>query len=168
MIQRTHPFNSWVEFTRALELDFGPSIYDCPRASLFKLSQTGTVNDYYLQFTALANRVYGLSIDAMVDCFVSGLNPDIRRDVMIHTPITIVKVVSLAKVYVEKYNSTTKPQKTQNTQTLYQNRSLFNSNKPENSQKPNNPPLLQTPPTSPCTQTRKTQTSEEFPLPKCN
>ncbi|GAU45812.1 hypothetical protein TSUD_115000 [Trifolium subterraneum] len=102
MIQRTNPFNSWVEFTRALELDFGPSIYDCPRASLFKLNQSGTVSDYYIQFTALANMVYGLSIDALVDCFISGINPEIRRDVMIHTPITIVKDVSLAKVYEEK------------------------------------------------------------------
>jgi hypothetical protein len=70
---------------------------------------------------------------------------------MIHTPITIVKAVSLAKVYEEKYNSTqnTKPQKTQNTQISYQNRSPFNSNKPENTQKSYNPPLLQTPPTRP-------------------
>lgn len=111
MIQRTYPFNSWVEFTRALELDYGPSIYDCPRASLFKLNQSGTVNEYYLQFSALANRVYGLSNDALVDCFISGLNTEIRRDVMIHTPTSIVKVVSLAKVYEEKYNSTTKSQK---------------------------------------------------------
>ncbi|MCI80545.1 hypothetical protein A2U01_0101816, partial [Trifolium medium] len=32
MIQRSHPFRSWQEFTRALEMDFGPSAYDCPRA----------------------------------------------------------------------------------------------------------------------------------------
>jgi hypothetical protein len=48
MVQRTHPFTSWIEFTRALELDFGPSVYDCPRATLFKLTQTGTVSEYYL------------------------------------------------------------------------------------------------------------------------
>lgn len=68
MMQRSHPFHSWVEFTHALELDFGPSIYECPKATLFKLSQTGTVADYYLQFTSLANRVYGLSNDALIDC----------------------------------------------------------------------------------------------------
>jgi hypothetical protein len=48
MVQRTHPFTSWIEFTRGLELDFGPSVYDCPRATLFKLTQTGTVSEYYL------------------------------------------------------------------------------------------------------------------------
>lgn len=42
-IQRTHPFRSWQEFTRALELDYGPSAYECPRSTLFKLQQTGTV-----------------------------------------------------------------------------------------------------------------------------
>jgi hypothetical protein len=105
MVQRTNPFQSWIDFTRALELDFGPSIYECPRATLFKLTQTGTVAEYYLKFTSLANRVYGLSNDALIDCFVSGLNVDIRRDVVLHTPISLVKAMSLAKVYEEKYSA---------------------------------------------------------------
>jgi hypothetical protein len=95
MMQRTHPFTSWIELTRALELDFGPSIYDCPRATLFKLKQSGTVSEYYLQFTSLANRVYGLSNDVMIDCFVSGLSDEIRRDVLLHTPSSLVKAVLL-------------------------------------------------------------------------
>jgi hypothetical protein len=98
MMQRSHPFHSWVEFTRALELDFGPSIYECPRATLFKLSQNGTVADYYLQFTSLANIVYGLSNDAMIDCFISGLTPEIRRDVMIHSPIARVMSLSWSEL----------------------------------------------------------------------
>jgi hypothetical protein len=61
MIQRSQPFRSWQEFTRALEMDFGPSAYDCPRAALFKLTQTSSVNEYYREFNALANRVYGVS-----------------------------------------------------------------------------------------------------------
>jgi hypothetical protein len=96
MVQRSYPFDTWLESTHALELDFGPSIYECPRATLFKLSQKGTIAKYYVQFTALAYRVYGLSNDALINCYISGLTPDIRRDVMIHTPISIVKVVSLA------------------------------------------------------------------------
>jgi hypothetical protein len=109
MVQRAHLFQSWLEFTRALELDFVPSIYECPRATLFKLTQSGTVAEYYLQFTSLANGVYGLSNDALVDCFISGLNAEIRRDVLIHTPTSIVIAVSLAKVYEEKYTQSTKP-----------------------------------------------------------
>ena len=30
MIQRTTPFTSWDALTRALEIEFGPSIFDCP------------------------------------------------------------------------------------------------------------------------------------------
>jgi hypothetical protein len=41
----------------------------------------------------------------LIDCFVSGLNVDIRRDVVLHTPISLVKAMSLAKVYEEKYSA---------------------------------------------------------------
>jgi len=42
MIQRTKPFMSWNALTRALETEFGPSPFDCPQASLFKLQQKGS------------------------------------------------------------------------------------------------------------------------------
>lgn len=54
MMQRNNQFQDWKSFTRALEQDFGPPPYDCPGASLFKLVQTGTVSEFYLEFTALA------------------------------------------------------------------------------------------------------------------
>ncbi|PNX92889.1 Ty3/gypsy retrotransposon protein [Trifolium pratense] len=150
MVQRTHPFQSWIEFTRALELSFGPSVYDCPRATLFKLKQIGTVAEYYLKFTTLANRVYGLSNDALIDCFVSGLHDDIRRDVLIHTPSSLVKAFSLAKVYEEKYTSTTN-QKRLNTTNYSTNKPL---NKPEILTR-DSAPILNTPPTRPMSQFQK-------------
>ncbi|CAJ2644785.1 unnamed protein product [Trifolium pratense] len=151
MMQRTHPFMSWIELTRALELDFGPSIYECPRATLFKLNQTGYVADYYLKFTSLANCVYGLSNDALVDCFVSGLSNEIRRDVLIHTPPSLVKAVSLAKVYEEKYASNLKSQKSNHTN--YSTNQPF-TNKPETITR-NSAPILNTPPTRPMSQFQK-------------
>lgn len=48
MRARDNPFQSWLELTRALELEFGPSPYDSPRTSLFKLAHTTTVSSYYL------------------------------------------------------------------------------------------------------------------------
>lgn len=63
------------------------------------------MNDYYIEFTSLANKLYGLSNDALIDYFVNGLQDEIRREVMIHCPISIVKFVSLAKVYEEKFNA---------------------------------------------------------------
>lgn len=86
MMQRNSQIPNWKAFTRALEQDFGPSLYDCPRASLFKLVQTGTVNEFYLEFTVLANRSQGLTTEAMLECFISGLQEDIRRDVRAMEP----------------------------------------------------------------------------------
>jgi hypothetical protein len=89
----------------------------------------------------------------MIDCFISGLTPEIRRDVMIHSPISIVKAVSLAKVYEEKYASTKPPKYTSSNS--YNYRAPFNSNKPEINQKTNQTPLLQTPPTRPMNSTQR-------------
>jgi len=76
---------------------------------LFKLSQVGFVNDYYLEFTALANRVVGITVDALLDCFISGLKTNIRRDVIAHSPHSLLKAVSLAKLFEEKYTLPSKP-----------------------------------------------------------
>ena len=70
---------------------------------LFKLQQIGTVSDYYLKFMALANRSEGLSNEVVLNCFLSGLNVDIRRDVIAQRPTTLIRVVSLSKLYEEKY-----------------------------------------------------------------
>ena len=78
-------------------------------ATLFKLSQFGLVNDYYIEFTALANRATWITVDALLDCFISGLKTDIRHDLIAQSPHSLLKVVSLAKLYEEKYNTSTKP-----------------------------------------------------------
>ena len=72
----------WSLFSHALELEFGPSPFDCPRTALFKLIQQGSVHDYHLQFTTLANRRMGMIAEAMRDCFSSGLKSEIRNDVV--------------------------------------------------------------------------------------
>jgi hypothetical protein len=115
MIQRSHPFRPWQEFTRALEMDFGPSAYDCPRAALFKLNQTNSVCDYYREFNALANRVYGVSSEALLDCFISGLQTEIRRDVLVLSPANLPKAFALAKLFEEKYTVQPKPKYSPNT-----------------------------------------------------
>ncbi|PNX70432.1 hypothetical protein L195_g057387, partial [Trifolium pratense] len=71
MLQRAQPFLSWQELSRSIELER-------PRASLFKLSQTGSLDDYYLELTALANRSTGLTAEALLDCFISGLQKELQ------------------------------------------------------------------------------------------
>lgn len=73
------------------------------------MKQTGSSADFYLEFTALANRSEGLTSKALIDCFVSGLHEDIRRDVKSMMPHTLFKVVSLAKLFEEKYPHIKKP-----------------------------------------------------------
>lgn len=82
MMQHNPPFRSWHELKRAIEIEFGPSLFDCPCALLFKLMQNGAANEYYVEFTALANRVHIEPPETLLDYFVSGLKHDIRRDVV--------------------------------------------------------------------------------------
>ncbi|XP_027351354.1 uncharacterized protein LOC113862469 [Abrus precatorius] len=94
--------STWPELTRALESQFGPSPFDCPMAELFKLQQTGSVSDYYLKLMSLANRSLGLSDEAFLNCFISGLNADIRRDVVAMTPRTLLRAIALSKLRRKK------------------------------------------------------------------
>ena len=79
-----------------------PSPYECPRSTLFKMLQTGMVQDYYKEFTALANRVQGITANTLLDSFISGLKIDIRRNVIAQNPTSLLRDVSLAKLFEEK------------------------------------------------------------------
>ncbi|PNX99071.1 retrotransposon-related protein, partial [Trifolium pratense] len=80
MLNCAHPFLSLHALSRAIELEFGPSVFGRPRTTLFNLSQMGSVDDYYLEFTALANRSTGLTPEALLDCFISGLQKELKRE----------------------------------------------------------------------------------------
>lgn len=72
---------SWPMFLHALELRFAPSHYEDPKGSLFKLCQTSSVKEYQTEFESLANRIVGLPPQFYLSCFVSGLKPEIKREV---------------------------------------------------------------------------------------
>ncbi|XP_077219595.1 uncharacterized protein LOC143853740 [Tasmannia lanceolata] len=78
-MEREQPFGSWTHLARALQTRFGPSIYDNPQGKLAKLMQTSTVGNYQAEFDALANRTLHLPSQFLVDCFVSGLKPEIKN-----------------------------------------------------------------------------------------
>jgi len=87
LAQRNFPFRSWHELKIAIEIEFGPSLFESLRESLFKLTQQGSVLDYYAEFTTLANRAQLESHETLRDCFISGLKPDIRREVKAQCPL---------------------------------------------------------------------------------
>ncbi|WVY92276.1 hypothetical protein V8G54_037790 [Vigna mungo] len=141
MQMRNNAFPTWIAFTRALELEYGPSPYECIRSSLFKLTQENSVQNYYVKFTTLANRVQGVTTEALLDCFVGGLKPDIRRDVLAQNPTTLLRCVSLAKLYEEKYISKPKPYHN----TFSRNTPATNPNLSQSLKTTSLPPLLPSP-----------------------
>ena len=102
LLQRANQLPTWSALVTAIELQFGPSLFDSPRARLFKLSQTSSVVEYYNEFLLLANRSQGLTEAALLDCFISGLKDPIRRDVLAQSPCIVLKAVSLARLFDEK------------------------------------------------------------------
>jgi len=52
---------------------------------------------------SLANRSEGLGEAAILNCFISGLKVDIKRDVMALSPPTLLRAVALTKLYEDKY-----------------------------------------------------------------
>ncbi|PNY02757.1 hypothetical protein L195_g026076, partial [Trifolium pratense] len=54
---RNNLINSWQDFLLTLETRFAHSFYDDPRGALFKLTQTGSVNQYLNEFERISNKV---------------------------------------------------------------------------------------------------------------
>lgn len=102
MLQKTHQVPNWISLAKAIEDHFGPSQFDSPRAQLFKLTHSTSAAEYYHQFTVLANRVEGLTDEALMDCFLSGLKEPIRREVVAQTPTSLLRAGSLARLFDEK------------------------------------------------------------------
>lgn len=99
---RNGQLTSWSGLLQALEARFAPSQYEDPTGILFKLTQCGSVMDYLSQFETLVNRIVGLPAPFLLSCFVSGLKPDICREVQALQPLTLVQVVALARLQEEK------------------------------------------------------------------
>ena len=98
---------TWENFTRDLETRFGPSSYDNHEATLFKLCQTSTVTVYQTEFERLSNCVVGLSANALLNCFISGLRRDIQQELTILRPQTITQAIGLAKLIEDKLHDQT-------------------------------------------------------------
>ena len=93
---------SWSVFLQALQTYFAQSPYDDPTRALFKLTQKGYVAAYLSEFEELANRVISLPQPFLLSCFISGLSPDIHREMQAMQPLTLVRAAGLARFQVEK------------------------------------------------------------------
>lgn len=57
-----------------------------------------------MEFTSLANRVEGIKKDALMDCFISRLQEEIKCDGKVLSLLHIGKAAALAKLLEEKHN----------------------------------------------------------------
>ncbi|KAK2358597.1 hypothetical protein QL285_095771 [Trifolium repens] len=103
---------TWPMFVQSLEQRFAPSQYEDPRGALFKLCQTGSVKDYQAEFEALANRIVGLPTPFYLSCFISGLKPELSREVQAYQPFSLTQAISLAKLQEDKVNDRLNPAQT--------------------------------------------------------
>lgn len=95
---------SWSALLQAIEGRFAPSFYDDPCRTLFKLVQRSSVTEYLTEFEKLANRITGLSPSVLLSYFISGLSPEIRREVQAFQPISLPQATSLARLQEDKIN----------------------------------------------------------------
>lgn len=99
LLQRTRVITNWSSLIKAVEEEYGLSVYDKPRVRLFKLNQLTTADEYCREFMALANRTDGVSDEALLDCFTGGLKPEIRREVLAQKPTHLLRAAELAKLF---------------------------------------------------------------------
>ncbi|KAF7821825.1 Transposon Ty3-I Gag-Pol polyprotein [Senna tora] len=102
MMSKSSRVDSWVTLSKAIEVEFGPSQFESPRALLFKLFQRTSMADFYREFMILATRVEGISDEALLDCFISGLKPGVRRDVIAQAPSSLLRAAALARLFDER------------------------------------------------------------------
>lgn len=95
---------SWEEFTKALLLRFGPTDFDDPAEALTRLKQTSAVATYLEEFERLSQLIDGLPDTYLVGCFVAGLKDEIRLDVKIKKPRTLVEAIGVSRL-IEERNS---------------------------------------------------------------
>ncbi|PNX98954.1 retrotransposon-related protein, partial [Trifolium pratense] len=135
-MHRNNQLNTWFGFLQALETRFAPSFYDEPSSALFKLVQRSSVNNYLTEFERLANRIVGLPQPFLLSCFISGLSPEIRREVQALRPVTLCQATALAKLQEDKIDDRRRLFKSKNSTSTLNPTPIASSSAP---------PLLPTP-----------------------
>ncbi|KAL5753569.1 hypothetical protein ACOSP7_021789 [Xanthoceras sorbifolium] len=92
---------TWDEFTKAVLLHFGPIDYEDPSEALSRLKQTTNVVAYQEAFKKLSHQVDGLPKNFLIDCFITGLQDDIRLDVKIKQSSTLADTIGVTRLIEE-------------------------------------------------------------------
>ncbi|KAL5556185.1 hypothetical protein UlMin_038421, partial [Ulmus minor] len=100
---------TWDEFTKAIQLRFGPTDYEDPSEALTRLKQTTTIAAYQEAFEKLSHRVDGLPENFLIGFFIAGLRDEIRIDIKIKQPRTLADTIGMARLIEERNQLQRKP-----------------------------------------------------------
>lgn len=106
-MHRNNQISTWTALTKAIEKRFGPPTFLNPQATLFKLKQVTTVENYQSTFENLCNRITTLSNESILQCFISGLKTHIQNELHLLKPTTIIDAIEGAKLIEKKYTDQT-------------------------------------------------------------
>ncbi|GJZ19340.1 ty3-gypsy retrotransposon protein [Tanacetum coccineum] len=99
---QTHQLSTWEAFSHALEVRFGKSSFVNYEADLFKLKQTTSFTAYLTEFEILSTRTPGLTPMNLLNCFLSGLRDDIKRELYLMRPTSLSTAIGMAKLVDDK------------------------------------------------------------------
>ena len=85
---------------------FATTLYDDPQGELSKLTQTTTVAEFQSAFEELMNRVNGVSEQLLISFFITGLQQNIRRELLFNRPTTLMATFAMARALEDKFNDT--------------------------------------------------------------
>lgn len=105
-VDRNNSLSSWSDFLDDLVKRFGTSAYEIPAGRLSKLVQTTSVKEYQHQFEALSNKITEVTPLVLKEMFMSGLKPEIQKDVIKARPESLVEAFALAQLYEKDDMST--------------------------------------------------------------
>ena len=88
---------TWKAFLQNLKYRFGASLYEDPQGNLSKLSQTTTVTEFQTAFEDLTNQVIGISEPLLIIFFITGLKPDIHRELLFARPSSLMEAFALVR-----------------------------------------------------------------------
>ncbi|XP_028755422.1 uncharacterized protein LOC114714818 [Neltuma alba] len=151
MLERSHRVPIWNALVQAIEEQFGPSQFDSARGQLFKLTHQGPLEDYNNKFIALSNRTQEIPEAALLDCYLGGLKPELKKDVLVQRPTIVHKAMALARLFHDATVFGFTPSKTKTTSGAGRNSTRnFSASSTGTSTnytggKANLPPLLPTP-----------------------
>uniref|UniRef100_A0A2N9JB78 Ty3 transposon capsid-like protein domain-containing protein n=1 Tax=Fagus sylvatica TaxID=28930 RepID=A0A2N9JB78_FAGSY len=77
--------------------------------ALAKLCQTGTVREYQTQFEQLAARVHNWTEVALVESYIGGLKEEIRSEIKLFRPTSLLHATSLASLLEYKLQKFKQP-----------------------------------------------------------